>query len=231
MTQPTPDKVPASPSAPSPTDVTGSGATKAPNDPRPHRDPDADLASHDLSDHDERLFRPRQPWHHLTAIGLSVLLAGLILIGGAATHLGAMSGGTIANAVLLPVGVPVNIRLDAGEQRMLYTERGSGLTRCAITDGANAPVSVAKTSPVILQGADVLWHGESIFTAPKAGDYTITCQGGADARVGRPVGTLDVVLTVLATGIGGLTVLTGLGLALWGRARSRKAAAEKAPAA
>ncbi|QQS02155.1 MAG: hypothetical protein IPK37_07375 [Austwickia sp.] len=195
----------------------------APDEPaRPRPDRDQDLADHDLTDHDEVLFhRPVRPWRHLTTIGAALLLVSLVLAGGAATHLGNMSGRTIANAVLLPVGKPVNIRLDAGEQRMLYTQRGSGMTRCQITDERDAPVSVETTSPVILQGSDVLWHGQSLFTAPKGGDYTIQCEGGADARVGRPVGTLDVILTVLAAGIGGLGALAGLGVLLWGRARRR----------
>lgn len=195
----------------------------APDEPtlaRPDRD--QDLADHDLSDHDEVLFHgPAQPWRHLTSAGAALLLASLILAGGAAAHLGEMSARTIGNAVLLPVGKPVNIRLDAGEQRMLYTQRGSGMTNCEITDEDDAPVRAEKTSPVILQGSDVLWHGRSLFAAPKAGDYTITCQGGADARVGRPVGTLDVVLTVLAAGFGGLGALAGLGVLWWGRARRR----------
>lgn len=188
----------------------------------PRRDPDRDLVDHDLSDHDEALFhRPQRPWKHLRTVGLSLLLASLILTGGAATHLADMSSGTIANAVLLPVGTPVNIRLDAGEQRMLYTERGTGTTNCRVVDETDAPVQVETTSPVILQGSDVLWHGQSMFTAEHAGDYTIECRGSAAARVGRPVGTLDVVLTVLAAGGGGLGALAGLAVLVWGQARRR----------
>lgn len=214
MTQPTPDEPQRDGSA------------------RVRRDPDRDLADHDLSDHDEALFHgPGRPWRHLRTIGLTLLLVSLLLTGGAAIHLADMSSGTIGNAVLLPVDKPVNIRLDAGEQRMLYTERGSGITRCQVVDEKDAPLAVAKTSPVILQGSDVLWHGQSIFTAPQAGDYTIRCQGGADARVGRPVGTLDVVLTVLAAGFGGLGALAGIGLAVWGQRRRAESRAADSSAA
>lgn len=203
---------------------------RAPGSERParaRRDPDADLSDHDLSDHDEAFFPPRpRPWR---GIGLGLFLAGLLATSVAAVHLGDMSGGTIGNAVLLPVDTPVNIRLDQGEQRMFYTERGSGSTTCTIADEADAPVRAQRTSPVILQGSDVLWHGSSLFTAPAAGDYTLTCHGNAAARVGRPVGTLDVVLTLLAAGLGGIATLTGLGVGLWGRRRARHQRPAPAP--
>lgn len=222
MTQPTSDSPAAAPPVPpaGPPSDAAQPRTARPERTRP--DPDRDLADHDLSDHDEALFHSTgTPWRHLTMIGLTLLVASLVLTAGAAFHLNDMSGRSIGNAVLLPRNTPTTIALQAGEQRMLYTERGTGITRCEIRDGADAPVRVEKTSPVILQGSDVLWHGESIFTAGQTGNYTIRCQGLADARVGRPVGTLDIVLTVLAAGIGGLGALAGLGLLIWGRARRR----------
>lgn len=223
MTQPPSDQSVASPPVPADS-VPGPGgafhAEKASAAGRPDRD--QDLAHHDLSDHDEAVFhRPGQPWRHLTTLGLTVLLVSLVLAGGAAAHLSDMSGRTIGDAVLLPVGTPVNVRLDAGEQRMLYTQRGTGITRCEVVDGANARVQVERTSPVILQGSDVLWHAQSMFTAPQAGDFTIRCEGGADARVGRPVGTLDIILTVLVGGVSGVGALAGVGILLWSRAGSR----------
>lgn len=214
MTQPTPDES-VSPRS--------SGTVRA----RPDRDQaladrDRDLADHDLSDHDEALFHgPSNPWRHVTSTGIVLLLVSLVLAGGAVWHLNDMSANAIGNAATLPIGTPTPVGLEAGEQRMLYTQRGSGTTRCDITDPSGAPVSAERTSPVILQGSDVLWHGQSLFTAAEAGDYTIRCQGSAEARVGSPVGTLDVVLTVVGAGLGGLGALAALVLLWWGRARRR----------
>ncbi|WP_205413069.1 hypothetical protein [Austwickia chelonae] len=186
---------------------------------------DSDLADHDLTDHDHVLFHPpTHPWRHLTGLGIGLFIVGLLTMGIAAMHLGSMSAETIGNAVRLPQGQPVIIRLDAGEQRMLYTERGSGASQCVVADGEDAPVSVEHASPVLLQGSDVLWQSSSIFTARQGGDYTVTCSGDIEAaKAGRPVGTLDVVLTVLAAGLGGISTLAGIGLMLWGRRRPAKA--------
>ncbi|SEW42257.1 hypothetical protein SAMN05421595_2961 [Austwickia chelonae] len=185
---------------------------------------DSDLVDHDLTDHDHVLFHPpKHPWRHLTGLGIGVFVVGLLTMSIAATHLGSMSAETIGNAVRLPQGQPVNIRLDAGEQRMLYTERGSGASQCTVTDGEDAVVPVEHASPVLLQGSDVLWQSSSMFTAHKGGDYTVTCSGDIDAaKAGRPVGTLDVVLTVLAAGLGGISTLAGIGLMLWDRRRTAK---------
>lgn len=120
----------------------------------------------------------------------------------------------------LPIGQGVAVQLDQGDQRMLYTQRGFGQTRCTVIDPQDRPVQVDKTGAVLLQGSDVLWHGSSMFTASAAGDYTVACTGGAPSRVGRPVGMLDVVLTILAGGVGGIATLTGLGLAVWARRRA-----------
>lgn len=188
---------------------------------------DSDLVDHDLSDHDESWFgrTGRTRWRHPLAIGVILLVVGSVMTGTAGAHLGSMSAGTIGNAILLPDNTPVNIRMNAGEQRMFYVERGAGddKMQCTVTDGRDASVPVQQTDAVILQGSDVLWHGRTMFTAATSGDHTLKCstpESNRQVRAGQTVGVVDVVLTLMATGIGGIMMVAGVGTVLWVRRRS-----------
>ncbi|MBW3084227.1 hypothetical protein KEM60_00413 [Austwickia sp. TVS 96-490-7B] len=180
----------------------------------------------ELADVDMALFHgPQHVWRHLRMISVTLLVLGTLMTGAGATHLATMSSGTIDTANTLPRNTPVAIHLNAGEERMLYSQRGSGeASQCIVTGPDKTTVPVVRTGPVILQGSDLLWNGSSMFTAPQAGDYTVLCKGGTETRAGHPVGTWDVVLTLVGTGLGGMSILGGLSC-LWWAYRSRSSAA------
>ncbi|MEP7160581.1 MAG: hypothetical protein ABI746_05725 [Dermatophilaceae bacterium] len=219
MTQPpTPDEHPA---------VPGRSATSS----MPAIDePSYERAGHlhpepTLSDDDETYFHlPSRPRKHLWQVGLALLLAGIIVGGGGVSRLAAISEGTITSAVLLPNDRRVIVQLDEGDHRAIYTTRGGSATHCEVHGVRDAPIPLDEAAPVVLQGAELLWQPEAIFTAPESGDYDITCRNVVQARVGRTVGPFDLGLTALVASLGGIATIAGASmLMVWGvRRRSAR---------
>lgn len=176
----------------------------------------------DLSDALTRTtFRlPRWIRRNLWQVGMGMLLAGILVGGAGVTRLADISEGTIANSVLLPDDRRVIVQLDAGDQRAIYTSRGGSSTHCEVHGVEDVPIALDAPAPVLLQGSELLWQAEAIFTAPEAGDYDITCRDVVQARVGRPVGPFDLIATALVAAVGGIATLGGAALVvLWGFAR------------
>ncbi len=175
-------------------------------------------------DHESYFHLPSRPRKHLWQVGLALLLAGIIAGGGGVTRLAEISEGTIASAVLLPNDRRVIVQLDEGDHRAIYTTRGGSATLCEVHGVRDAPIPLDEASPVILQGAELLWRAEAIFTAPESGDYDITCRNVVQARVGRTVGPFDLGLTALVAALGAIATIAGASmLTVWGvRRRSAR---------
>ena len=188
-----------------------------PRKPRPHQYTEPDL-SDALTRTTFRL--PRWIRRNLWQVGVGMLLAGIVVGGAGVTRLADISEGTITHSVLLPNERRVIVQLDEGDQRAIYTSRGGSTTRCEVHGVQDAPIALDEPAPVLLQGADLLWRAEAIFTAPETGDYDITCRDVVQARVGRPVGPFDLIATALVAAVGGIATLAGTALlVLWGFAR------------